>query len=177
MPISQIVTNSIADSAVVTVDIANGAVTQAKLGTNVASNGPAFSAYMSANQSISANTLTKVAFDLELFDTNNNFNTANNRFTPTVAGYYQMTFAIYLVNASTSGIYTMNFYKNGVLYKQSNYNTSSAGPLMANFSTLVFLNGTTDYMEAYFSTQFASTLGGASGSPYFEFSGSMVRSA
>lgn len=33
MPISQIVTNSIADSAVVTVDIANGAVTSAKLAT------------------------------------------------------------------------------------------------------------------------------------------------
>ena len=33
MPISQIITNSIADSAVVTVDIANGAVTSAKIAT------------------------------------------------------------------------------------------------------------------------------------------------
>jgi len=139
--------------------------------------GPAFSAYMSANQSISANTLTKVDFDLELFDTNSNFDTTNNRFTPTVAGYYQMTFSTYQVNASTSGIYTHNFYKNGSLYKQTNYNTSASGPVMTNCTTLVFLNGTTDYMEAYYSTQFASTLGGAAGAPYFEFSGVLVRSA
>jgi hypothetical protein len=37
MPISQIVTNSIADSAVVTVDIANAAVTPAKLSTGAPS--------------------------------------------------------------------------------------------------------------------------------------------
>jgi hypothetical protein len=154
----------------------DGTVAQAKLATGVAGTGPAFSAYMSANQSISANTVTKVAFDLELFDTNSNFNTANNRFTPTVAGYYQMTFAVYVVESSR-GIYTLNFYKNGVLYKQSNYNVSPTSPLMSNVTTLVYLNGTTDYMEAYFSSQLASTLGGLAGSQYFEFSGCLVRAA
>jgi hypothetical protein len=143
----------------------------------VSGNMPAFSAYMSANQSITANTFTKVAFDTKLFDTNTNFSTANNRFTPTVAGYYQITFSIYLTNASTSGIYTMNFYKNGALYKQTNYATSTTGALMLNCTTLVSMNGSTDYIEVYFSSQFASTLGGGSGSPYFEFSGAMVRSA
>ena len=37
-------------------------------------------------QTLSSGTLTKVTFDTELFDTNNNF--ASSRFTPTVAGQY-----------------------------------------------------------------------------------------
>ena len=138
--------------------------------------GPAFSAYLSGNQSLTANVVTKVAFDTKLFDTNTCFSTANNRFTPNVAGYYHMTFAMYIATASV-GIYTMNFYKNGALYKQSNYNIDPAGALMANCTTLVYMNGTTDYVEAWASTQYASTLGGSAGAPYFEFSGALVRSA
>ena len=37
-------------------------------------------------QTLSSGTLTKVTFDTELFDTNNNF--ASSRFTPTIAGQY-----------------------------------------------------------------------------------------
>jgi hypothetical protein len=140
----------------------------------VSGNQPAFSAYPVSNQSISANTPTKVIFDTEVFDTNNNYNTANSRFTPTVAGYYQMTFSLYAATSSL-GIYHLNFYKNGTLYKQSNYNVAPASALMSNMTSLIYLNGSTDYVEAYFSSQFASTLGGSAGSQFFEFSGVLVR--
>jgi len=50
-------------------------VTQAMLGTNVAGNGPAFSAYLSADQTITSSTFTKVQLNAELFDTNSNFDT------------------------------------------------------------------------------------------------------
>lgn len=151
-------------------------INQNSVGTPVAGTGPAFSAYASANQSISANTVTKVAFDTKVYDTNTNFSTANNRFTPTVAGYYIFTFSLYSTGGNL-GIYTMNFYKNGTLYKQPVYSTWNAGPLMQNATIQAYMNGTTDYMEVWWSTQNASTLGGSAGSPYSEFSGAMVRAA
>jgi hypothetical protein len=83
---------------------------------------------------------------------------------------------MYVATASV-GIYSMNFYKNGSLYKQPVYNVSPASASMANCTTLMYMNGTTDYVEAWASTQYASTLGGSAGSPYFEFSGCLVRAA
>jgi len=66
---------------------------QAGLGTNVAGNGPIFSAYSSAGQTVSNNTITKILFDTENFDSNSNF--ASSRFTPTVAGYYVFTNSLF----------------------------------------------------------------------------------
>jgi hypothetical protein len=52
-------------------------------------NGPAFNAYYAgASQAIATGTFTKALFDTEFFDTNSCF--ASSRFTPTVAGYYQI---------------------------------------------------------------------------------------
>jgi hypothetical protein len=138
--------------------------------------GPAFSATVSTNQSISASTATKVAFDTKTFDTNTNFSTANNRFTPTVAGYYQATISIY-TGTSSVGVYQLFFYKNGALYKLPSYNTAPAAPIMVNATTLVYMNGSTDYLEAYWQSQNASTISGAAGTAYTEFSGAMVRAA
>ena len=53
---------------------------------------PAFSAYLSNNQSISGATWTKVNLNVKVFDTASAFdNTTNYRFQPTVAGYYSVT--------------------------------------------------------------------------------------
>ena len=51
----------------------------------------AFSAYLSANQSLTAATWTKAAFNTEDFDTNKDFDTSNNRFQPSIAGYSKST--------------------------------------------------------------------------------------
>lgn len=137
--------------AVTTPYILDGAVTQAKLGTNVAGNGPAFSAYLSSNQSVSSGVNTKVAFDTEEFDTNNNF--ASSRFTPTVAGYYQINSTVYMAgSANTQGIVAIFIYKNGSSYKQGTvfYNATTAGTSFGtNVSSVVYCNGTTDYIEIY----------------------------
>jgi len=60
---------------------------------------PTFFAYKSTNQNATAGTDTKVTFDTEVFDTNNNF--ASNRFTPTVAGYYQLNSNVFYTNATS----------------------------------------------------------------------------
>jgi hypothetical protein len=141
----------------------------------VSGNQPAFSASMSGQQSISAATTTKIAFNVEDFDTNNNFDTANNRFTPTVAGYYQFNLNIYAANGTMSNT-NLNFYKNGAAYTQPVYVAS--GFIMQSCSALIFLNGSTDYVEVYFNNQFACFVNSGQTAPTFcRFSGSLVRGA
>ena len=63
--------------------------------------GPAFAARPSSGQSApSADTFTKVAFGTETFDTDSKF--ASDRFTPTVAGYYQINGGVSYANANYS---------------------------------------------------------------------------
>lgn len=114
--------------------------------------GPAFGAYLSSNQSISSGVTTKISFDTEEFDTNNNF--ASSRFTPTVAGYYQINAASYIqTTANTqSPVSAIYIYKNGSINKQGGayYNGTTGGTALgAPVSTLVYCNGTTDYIEVY----------------------------
>ena len=152
-------------------------IPQAALATGVAGNGPAFSAYINSNQSLSALTVTKVQFNTEEFDTNNNFNsTTNYRFTPTVAGYYQFNSIVYISGAPTT--FEIIFYKNGAAYKQAFYmNNLTATATMVGGSLLTYMNGSTDYIEVYAQSQSATTIGGAAGSVFTQFSGAMVRSA
>lgn len=109
--------------------------------------GPAFSAYQSSAQSISNNTATKVQFQTEEFDTNSCFDSATNyRFTPTISGYYQ-------VNGATSSGAALGFnfcsiYKNGSEFKRGTQ-SGSGGTLQNVVSSIVYFNGSTDYVELY----------------------------
>jgi hypothetical protein len=137
------------NGAVTSAYIQTGGVAQTNIGTNVGGTGPAFSAYAGSSQSISINTVTKVTLDTETFDTNNNF--ASSRFTPTVAGYYQINAKIRGTSTSSGmSLLVISIYKNGVGNSQNQFNTNA--PVYAQesgLSTLVYLNGTTDYVELY----------------------------
>lgn len=125
--------------------VAPAAVPQAGLQAGVASNGPAFSAYLSANQTITPSTFTKVAINTEEFDTNNNFDTALSRFTPTVAGHYQVNCAINF-SASASATRAMAaIHKNGTEFKRGS-DIFTAG-LVVTGAALIYMNGSTDYLE------------------------------
>jgi hypothetical protein len=155
----------------------SGQVTQAMLSTNVAGNGPAFSAYLSSNQSITTATFTKVQLNTKVFDTNSNFdNVTNYRFTPTVAGYYQVSFGITANTSTTATRAFANVYKNGSLYTSGSDYTVLAGGTNSNGSVLIYLNGSTDYIElyAYIAASVAS-VGGSSSLTYM--SAFMARSA
>jgi len=109
----------------------------------VSGNMPAFSAWQSSAQTLSAATFTKIQFQTEEFDTANAFDsTTNYRFTPQVAGYYQVSSAI-SNNTGTQTVITI--YKNGADFKRGN-NGSLFGD---SVSALVYLNGSTDYVELY----------------------------
>ena len=135
----------------------------------VSGNMPAFSAYLNAAQNVTTNTWTKVLLDTELFDTNSNF--ASSRFTPTVAGYYQINSGI-LPNTSTSFSYAA-IYKNGAQYSVIGINSTYAS---VGVSTLVYLNGSTDYIELY--VYFVGTTPQiATSSPYTYMTGCLNRNA
>jgi len=140
-------------------------------------NGPAFSAYLSSNQTVSTGTWTKVTQDTKEFDTNSNF--ASNRFTPTVAGYYQFNGAI-LFNANNSITRSIiSLYKNGSTFKQGSYSyvTNAVGPQSGTVSSVIYCNGSTDYVELYGYVEGVGTLSFLNSSSNTYFNGSMVRSA
>jgi len=110
--------------------------------------GPAFSAYQNSAQSVSAATTVKVQFQAEDFDTANCFDsTTNYRFTPNVAGYYQVNA---LVQQNTGSVeHSLFLHKNGSNYKCINVIVVPTGRGITG-SILVPMNGTTDYLELYF---------------------------
>jgi len=141
-----------------------------------AGTGPAFSAYLSGNQSISSSTATKIAFDTEEFDTASCFDsTTNYRFTPNVAGYYQ--FSGVCVNGGSS--ITNNWfrlYKNGAAYSSGTGGGVPTGYL--SFSDVVYLNGTTDYVEFYgFITATSPLFAGSSAPTLTKITGFLARAA
>ena len=141
----------------------------------VSGNMPAFSAYLSANQSISTGVYTKVQFNIKEFDTNSNYDNATNyRFTPTVAGYYQVNSTVDVSGSIATTFQTLAIYKNGSSFKSGNLTTNSGGRITV--SALIYLNGSTDYIEVYgYITGTSPAFGGGSGITYFQ--ASMVRGA
>jgi hypothetical protein len=124
-----------------------GAVTQAYIQTGVGGTGPAFSAWKSTNQTPSSGSFTKVTFDTEIFDTNSNF--ASSTFTPSVAGYYQINSCVDCGSASITRA-LIAIYKNGSSYQYSGpYVIASSTEFGPTISSVVYCNGTTDYIDIY----------------------------
>ena len=106
--------------------------------------GPAFQVYAST-QAIANTTWQKIVYANEVFDTDGKF--ASNRFTPTVAGYYQISAATYM--GSTSGAAVLSIHKNGGSFKRGSASQGTTGMGLApHVSALVYLDGD-DYVELY----------------------------
>ena len=168
----------------------SGTVTQTMLASNVAGNGPAFIAYPSANTTLTtgyANYLvavnTIVRNDGSCFNNTGSTVTLNGlsvpayAFCPNVAGYYFVAYSAILTDASSNML--SQVYKNGSVYavaaaggivSGSAYNTSSAG------STVVYLNGTGDYIQMYYTASSSSKTAQGGNAPQAYFAASMVRS-
>lgn len=135
---------------------------------------PAFSVYLSGNQTVSSAAFTKIAFNSEEFDTASAFDsTTNYRFTPLVTGYYQFNLSFF-----TSGgtVCFGNIYKNGsnvVAGSRTDVATTSGSML----SYLIYLNGSTDYVEFYGYTTTSTTFVGTNVGGACKASGFLARSA
>jgi hypothetical protein len=151
----------------------NQTLTLPDLTGTLAVNGPAFSAYNSSATTLATSTITKVAFQSEEFDTASAFDsTTNYRFLPLVAGYYQVNGC---VNATSMQGGLVTIYKNGLEFKRgAQYSSINVA---ANVSALVYLNGSSDYIElwAYQASGLSQTTSTGTTATYF--SASMVRGA
>ena len=139
---------------------------------------PTFSAYTTTAQSIPNSTFTKIQLNLENFDTNSNFDsTTNYRFTPTVAGYYQINGNIALGGAA-SGYCQISIYKNGSAYQSGSGipNNTSVGGMM-QISSVVYLNGSTDYVELWGWQNSGGSLSLSNSTGFNTLSGCLVRGA
>jgi hypothetical protein len=140
----------------------------------VSGNMPAFSAYLGSSQTISSGATTKVQCNTEEFDTANCYDNATNyRFTPNVAGYYQVNCAAQEA-AGASVILQINIYKNGSLAKKSSY-VGGVAYYACTSSVLIYMNGTTDYLEFYLYASASAVLVTGTQATYFQ--ASLARSA
>lgn len=158
--------------------VQSGVVAQGDLAANVVGNGPAFSAYASVATSLNSGTYTKVAFQTEEFDTNNSYDSAtNSRFQPNVPGYYQINAAV--GHAPASGNEVTALYKNGAIYKKGAQilTTSPNGVASLVVNCLVYLNGSSDYVEIYTFQNTGGALNTATGVEFTYFQGYLVRAA
>ena len=117
------------------------------------------------DQSMSANTNTKVQWENVEIDTLSGWDSSNNRYTPTIAGYYlvggiirfnfpsDVEYVVTSVNRSTS---TANA---NSLRNQFNHGSDIVDNGSYPIGTgLMEMNGTSDYMEVYVSSDEAATL-------------------
>lgn len=139
-------------------------------------NGPAFRAYRNGTQTITSTTFTKVQLNAENFDTNNAFDsTTNYRFQPAQAGYYQINGAVNSAASSAATRLLSFVYKNGAVYAQGgDFNSIPASGGTSNVSTIVYLNGSTDYVELW-TFIIAATAAVGGGDVYTYMDGAFVR--
>jgi len=136
-------------------------------------NAPAFSAYANAGTSLTSGAQTKVNFQVEDFDTNSNF--ASSRFTPTVAGYYQLNARIQFSGSTINPLAYIQ--KNGTQVLCGNFIPGTFTGPVATVSGLVYMNGTTDYVEAMGYHLTGSAVNTNAAADATRFDGYLVRAA
>lgn len=141
--------------------------------------GPAFSAYLGSSQTVTSGTYTKLNINTKVFDTNTNYDaTTNYRFTPTVAGYYMVSATCYGGGSTSTTNVVSALYKNGSVYLTGSYVNASANPQSnqaSAVSSLVYLNGSTDYLEFWGQITGAGTCSFSSGAANTQFNACLIR--
>lgn len=129
-----------------------------------------FSVYRSAAKAAVATTETKVEFDAELFDTNNNFDTTNFRYTAPVSGYYQFDWGFGVSVITPSRLFATLYKNNSPIHRGADAAASVQG---VNGSCLVQATAG-DYFEIFY---YSSTAGGTYASSTYKdthFTGFLV---
>lgn len=144
---------------------------------NVITDAPCFSVYKdNGDQTTTNGVFTKITFNSTAeWDLTSDYDATNHRFQPSVAGYYQINGAFSVETLSAPTRYIISVFKNGSEYRRGN-DTKVAGnaPVV---SILVYMNGTTDYVELYIWQNAAGggVRGDADGEVYTYFQGYLAR--
>lgn len=109
-------------------------------------NAPTFRAGQGTAFSVANATWTKVTFGTEEVDTASCY--ASNRFTPTVAGYYQINAAAQYQGSTTAALFGIAISKTGSFTSQG-VGLETVLYARSTVSDIIYLNGTTDYVEIF----------------------------
>ena len=161
------------------------------IGSNQATNGPAFSCYPNAQQTISNATFTLVANQVKDYDTNTCYNNTGSTvtlnglsvpayaFCPNVAGYYMFTGAVQYGSTVTAAL--VQLYKNGGSTQKRGTYSNGGSTSGTSVAAMFYLNGTGDYVQLYTyqgSGSSQATDGTSSDWPFVQyFQGCMLRGA
>ena len=117
-------------------------------------------AYRNAAQSIAGTTNEKILIDTIDFDTENVVDvTTNNRIIPNLAGYYQVSGNARLGSIPAYETFFCSIFKNGKRVSGGAYfRSGSRGQGISTVTDLVYMNGTTDYLELYIWNSYSSAL-------------------
>jgi hypothetical protein len=140
---------------------------------------PAFSVIRTTStHNLSQNNAAKIQFNSIISDTNSWFDpTTNHRYTPQIAGYYYF-FGQAFFTSSGATIAQPLLYKNGAQVLAGSFftHTSSTTVVTPPIQQIVYMNGSTDYMELFVFTNGANPVAAIS-APANIFSGFLVRAA
>lgn len=101
---------------------------------------------------------TKLTCTTEEWDIGSCYDAANSKYTPSVAGKYLFGISVYFASMADQVNYGTLIYKNGSAYSYTSLNKASGtGGHGTNGTTLVSMNGSTDYVEAYAFQESGST--------------------
>lgn len=114
---------------------------------------PVFEVGASTNQSVSNGIFTKMTFNTVAFDSHGWWDAGNNRYTPQIAGYYAFNALAYF-GGTTFNLLQGVFYLNGnnyrLFYEDRDDTADPVSTTQGGMGyMIVYLNGTTDYVEAW----------------------------
>jgi hypothetical protein len=144
---------------------------------------PMFNVYKNVDQTgLAHQTWNKITFQTKEWDTNNFFDAVTNfRFQPTIAGWYQFSAAATISSPiNANGVRVLSLYKTGQEVRRGTTMPGTTSDwVTTTVSGLIYLNGSTDYVETYLyhSTGAAVTVNGGGGRLCTYFDGFLARGA
>ncbi|WP_448203352.1 hypothetical protein [Azospirillum sp. sgz302134] len=111
---------------------------------------------------IPSQTNTKINLGTAEINVGSGFDTASKRFKPSVSGHYSISAQICLLTASNTDMRAI-LYKNGSTTATGGESTSTGAVGFATVTDIIYLNGSTDYVELYASQSTGNSLTASGG--------------
>jgi hypothetical protein len=108
-----------------------------------------FKAQRNSAQTVTGTSATVLSANTVITDPSSNYNASTFRYTPDVAGLFLVGLKVETTNIPAATLVRAEIWKNGALVGYAYENAEAASyPVCPIFTTLVDMNGTTDYIEA-----------------------------
>jgi hypothetical protein len=109
--------------------------------------GPSFSAYQNAATSLTNGSVLSLIYGFEELDSSGCYDPVAGRFTPNVAGWYQVNVLATLDTLTSGSMFVLAIVKNSAVYRWGCNVLTNANAFATSCGTaLVFCNGTTDFI-------------------------------